>query len=152
RAQHRIAASLEDLVERNLKRSGQEQLLVGFRDARTTLARVYDIEKALNPATGNVDAAKLAQALKKGRPLSGDLKQVADFAGAFPKAVQMPERMGSLPQTSPLDWAAAGITGAATGAGPITAAALAARPIARAAALSGPIQRLALAKPGVSPP
>lgn len=148
RVQHQVSAALETLIERNLRRGGQEELLTNFRDARQTLARAYDIEKAMNPVTGNVDAAKLAAALKKGKPLSGGLRQAADFAQAFPKAVQTPERMGSLPQTSPLDWAGAAITGAA-GAGPLSLAALAARPAMRAAALSQSVQRRAVAEPAV---
>jgi hypothetical protein len=147
RVEHAIAEQLESLVERNLTRTKQTPLLERFREARTTLARVYDIEKGLNPVTGNVDAAVLARLLKKGRPLTGELKQIADFASAFPKATQVPERMGSLPQTSPLDWGAAAITAAATGAGPLTVAALATRPALRVAALSGPVQRRAVAGP-----
>jgi hypothetical protein len=49
--------------------------------------------------------------------------------------------MGSLPQTSPLDWTAALGIGAATGGSPLAAAGLVARPLARAATLSGPVQR-----------
>lgn len=139
--QNKISGALEDLIDRNLKRSGNDQLLNDYRNARQTLAKVYDVEAALNPMTGTVDAAKLAQILKKGRPLSGELKQAAEFASAFPKAVQTPERMGSLPQTSPLDWTAALGIGAATGGSPLAAAGLVARPLARAATLSGPVQR-----------
>ncbi|WP_225785496.1 hypothetical protein [Xenophilus sp. Marseille-Q4582] len=139
--QMKVAGALEDLIDRNLERTGQQELLTGYRAARQTLAKVYDIEKALNPTTGNVDAAKLAAALKKGKPLSGTLREAAEFAQAFPKAVQTPERMGSLPGTSPLDWAAVGGIAAASGGNPLSFAGLAARPLARAAALSAPVQR-----------
>ncbi|MFT4195001.1 hypothetical protein [Ottowia sp.] len=145
RVQHQISAALETLIDRNLQRNGQTDLLANFRSARETLAKAYDIEKALNTATGNVDAAKLAAALKKGKPLSGGLRQSAEFAQAFPTAVKTPERMGSLPQLSPLDWAAAAMTGAA-GGGPLSAVALAARPAMRTAALSSPVQRRAVAE------
>lgn len=138
--QMKVAGALEDLIDRNLEKVGAQDLLSNFRNARTTLAKAYDIEKALNPTTGNVDAAKLAQLLKKGRPLTGDLKQVAEFAGAFPKAVQTPERMGSLPGVSPLDFGLATGVGAASGS-PVAALGLVARPFARAAALSAPVQR-----------
>lgn len=147
-AQMKVAGALEDLIERNLERGGAPELLTNFRDARTTLAKVYDIEKALNPASGNVDAAKLAQLLKKGRPLTGELKTAAEFGAQFPKAVNTPERMGSLPQSSPLDWAAALGVGAATGGSPIAALGLVGRPFARAAALSGPVQRGLAQEPG----
>lgn len=146
RVQRSISDALEDLTERTLSRTKQTGLLADFRGARTTLAKLHDIEAALNPVTGNVDAAKLARSVKAGRPLTGELRQAGAFASAFPKAVQTVERMGSLPQTSPLDWAAAGITAAATGGSPLSAAALAARPAARAAALSPLLQRRALAK------
>jgi len=149
--QMKVAGALEDLIERNLEKAGQAELLTGYREARTTLAKTYDIEKALNPTTGNVDAAKLAQILKKGRPLTGELKQAAEFAGAFPKAVQLPERMGSLPQNSPLDWIAAGGISAATGS-PLGVLGLGARPLARAAALSRPVQRGLAREPAAGSP
>jgi len=146
RVQNKISGALEDLIDRNLKRSGNEQLLGDYRNARQTLARAYDVEAALNPVTGNVNAIKLGQLLKK-RPLGGELKQVAEFASAFPKANQSVEAMGSLPQLSPLDWAAAGTMGAATGGSPLAALGLVARPLARAATLSGPVQR-SIVRPG----
>lgn len=138
--QMKVAAALEDLIDRNLERSGNQQLLASYRDARTTLAKAYDVEKALNAATGNVDAAKIARLKAKGRPLTGELKQIADFASAFPRNVQTLERVGGVTHFSPLDWAAGGF-GAGMGS-PATAAAMAlTRPFARAAALSSPIQR-----------
>jgi hypothetical protein len=76
--------------------------------------------------------------LKKGKPLTEELKTAAEFATQFPKATQTIESMGSLPQTSPLDLATAGIASAITS--PAALASLGVRPGARAAALSGPIQ------------
>lgn len=145
KAQSNIANSLEDLIERNLQVSGDSALLDGYRAARQTLAKTYDVEKALNPASGNVDANALAKALKKGRPLNEELKTIAEFASQFPKANQTIERMGSLPQSSPLDWAAAGAMSAAT-SNPLLMAGVIARPAARAAVLSAPVQN-ALARP-----
>ena len=112
----------------------------GLRNARTLIAKTYSVERALNPTTGSLDAQTLAKLAKKG-VLTGGLKASADLATAFPKAAQPVERMGSLPQLSPLDWAAAGTMGAATGFSPVAATGLVARPLARAAALSGPVQR-----------
>lgn len=137
--QSKVSAALEDLVERNLQGQGNTQALDAYRAARQTLAKTYDIEKALNPASGNVDANKLAQLLKKGRPLTGELKTIAEFSSTFPKATQTVEKMGSLPQTSPLDWAAMGIGSAATG-NPLMMAGVLARPAARAATLSPMVQ------------
>jgi len=139
KAQNGIASALEDLIDRNLTQVGDTTTLDAYRAARQTLAKTYDIEKALNPATGNVDAAKLAQALKKGRPLSGELKTIAEFANAFPKAAQTVERMGSLPGISPLDFGALGTASAIT-ANPALMAGVVARPAARAATLSNFVQ------------
>lgn len=145
RTQGKLADALEGLVERNLQQAGKPELLTAFRDARKTLARVYDVEKVMNPASGSVDARKLGNALKKGR-LTGELKTAAEFGQNFPKAAQAVEGMGSLPQLSPLDWATAGGVSAATGS-PLGALGLVARPAARRAALSGPVQR-GLTRPG----
>lgn len=148
RAQGKIANALEDLVDRNLASSGNQELLTAYRDARQTLAKVYDVEKALNPASGNVDAKKVANLLKKGR-LTDELKQIGEFAGSFPKAAQTLENMGSLPQTSPLDWTAAGGIAAATGGSPVAALGLIARPAARATALSPFVQNRLAAPPSL---
>lgn len=138
KAQAKIAAALEDMIERNLRASGNPQLLEGFRAARQTLAKTHQVEKALNRTTGNVDGNTLAQIMQKGKPMTGDLRTIADFAARFPKASQTVERMGSLPGVSPLDFAATAISGAT--ANPLYMAGVLGRPMARAAALSGPIQ------------
>ncbi len=138
-AQMRVSAAIEDLIERSLASQGADDLLTGFRDARTTLAKAYDVEKALNPATGNVDASRFAALLKKGRPLTGELRQIGEFAGTFPTAAKLAERMGSLPQTSPLDWAAMATISGMTG-NPLAMAGVAGRPAARALALSPVVQ------------
>lgn len=133
------AEALESAVEDHLQQTGQAQLLNEFRDARRLIAQTYSIEKALNPVTGTVDARKLASQVAKGRPMTGPVRDAAEFAARFPKAAQPLEGMGSLPQTSPLDWAAFGGIGAAT-ANPLAMLGVAARPMARAAVLSGPVQ------------
>lgn len=145
RAQSKVAQALEDLIDRNLQSSGKTELLENYRIARQTLAKAHDIEKILNPASGNIDANKLAAMVKKGKPLTGELKQVADFAAQFPKAAQMPEKMGSLPQSSPLDWATGGLLSAGTG-NPAMMASVLARPAVRKYILSDMAQK-ALVKP-----
>jgi hypothetical protein len=139
RASRSAATALEDALEAHLQQTGQSQLLQQFRDGRQLIAKTYSVEKALNPSTGTVDARKLAAQLQKGKPLSGDLKDAAEFAGRFPKAAQTIEQMGSLPQTSPLDWMAAGTLSAST-ANPLLLAGAMARPGARALSLSPIIQ------------
>lgn len=140
KAKEALSKRLESGLESYAESLGQPELLQGLRNARTLIAKTYSVERALNPTTGSVDAQTLAKLAKKG-VLTGGLKASADLATAFPKAAQPVERMGSLPQLSPLDWAAAGTMGAATGFSPVAATGLVARPLARAAALSGPVQR-----------
>ena len=137
-ANKKAAELLEDEIERHLKSTGQKELLSDFRNARQLIAKTYTVQKALNPVSGNVNAKSLAAELKKGKPLTEELRTAAEFATQFPKATQTIESMGSLPQTSPLDIGAAGVMASLTN--PAALASLAVRPSARAAALSGPIQ------------
>jgi len=129
---------LEDTIEKHLEKTKATELLKDFRDARQLIAKSYSVEKALNPASGTVDARQLAAQLKRGKPLSEELKTVAQFAGQFPKAAQVTEKMGSLPQISPVDMFAGGIASLLTS--PAAMAGVAARPALRSAALSGPVQ------------
>lgn len=137
---------LENTIENYLANSKQTDLLQKFKDARQLIAKTYSVENALNQTTGSIDAKKLAAQLAKGKPLSGELKQSAQFAQAFPTAAQTTERMGSIPQISPLDVGGAALTsGGAYFAGgeaatPLGFATLLARPTLRAAALSKPVQ------------
>jgi len=139
RASRSAAKALEDAIEAHLQSAGNTQLLNEFRQARQLIAKTYSVEKALNPTTGSIDAKALASQLKRGKPLSGDLKDVAEFAARFPKAAQQIEGMGSLPQMSPLDWALGAGMSAST-ANPLMLASVAARPAARALTLSPMVQ------------
>jgi hypothetical protein len=146
RASKAAAKALEDALEGHLQAIGQPDMLQAFKQARQQIAKTYTVEKALNPASGSVDARKLAGELKKGKPLAGELRDVANFASTFPKASQAIEGMGSLPQTSPLDWALGGSLSMAT-ANPLMMGAMLARPAARTAALSGPVQNRLVQQP-----
>lgn len=146
KATKQAAGVLEDLLERHAQSTGSPDALKALREARQLIAKTYSVEKALNPATGTVSAQKLAAQLQRGKPLSGELRKVAEFGASFPKAAQAVEQMGSLPQISPLDWALGGGASVAT-ASPLPALMMGVRPAARAAALSGPVQRGLLAAP-----
>jgi hypothetical protein len=146
RASKSIANLLENSVEEHLKKTGSADLLKEFRNSRQLIAKTYSIEKVLNQTTGSVDAVKLAGQLQKGKPLSGELRQAAEFAQAFPKAARTPEQMGSLPQFSPLDvTAGAGIS--AILQNPAYLATLGVRPAARSAALSPYVQNRLVQNP-----
>jgi len=146
RASKSAATALESTLEKHLQQIGTPQALEEFRNARQLIAKTYTVEKALNPASGNVDAKKLADQLARKKPLSGELKEVAEFASQFKKAVQTPEQMGSLPQMSPLDWIGGASLSAAT-SNPLALAAVLARPAARGAALSPMIQNRLVQRP-----
>jgi hypothetical protein len=98
-----IAKAMEDQLDRHLQASGlPPDILTDFKQARKTIAQTYSVQDALRPS-GNVDAKVLGRQLDK-RPLTGNLKIVAEFGANFPKAAQVPERIGGVPM-SPLDMA-----------------------------------------------
>jgi hypothetical protein len=130
-ARRQAADAIEDLIGRQVAQSGNPQLMRQFDEARRLIAKTYTVQNALE-TTGNVNASKLAQLLRKDRPLSPELTTAARFAGAFPRAAAMPERVGG-PGVSALDaWTAAG--GAGLGVAfqsPAAALPLVAMPVAR---------------------
>lgn len=142
KASKSAADAIESMLERHLQATGQPDALAAFREARQLIAKTYTVQKGLNSGTGSVNAVKLAQELGKGKPLTGDLRAIAEAAQAFPKATQaLKEAPKAL---SPLDFAVAG--GPALASGNVASLALlGARPALRSALLSQPVQRNALA-------
>jgi hypothetical protein len=139
KASKQAADALEDQLERHLTAAGNPDALKAFRDARTLIAKTYSVQSGLNSQTGNVSAQALAKQLQKGKPLSGDLRTIAQTADAFPKATQaLKEAPKAL---SPLDMVVAG--GGAVSGNPLMMAWLG-RPLARNALLSAPVQARAL--------
>jgi hypothetical protein len=103
------AEQIDSYLEQQLKTMGKDDLLKNLKDARKLIAKTYSAENALNPATGTIDASKFAAMLR--RRISRYLvvlRQAGEFALRFPKAAQSVEKMGSLPQVSPLDFGALG--------------------------------------------
>ena len=145
-AQRKASDALEALVDRNLAAAGKPGLVKDWQAARQWFAKSYDVEAALNDASGNVSARVLARLADKGKPLSGELAQIARFAKHFPKAAQDVERIGSRPPISPLDVATAAISGKY---GAVSM--LAGRPLARAAILSRPVQNAVTRAPDYAP-
>lgn len=146
-----ISKALESAIERGLARRGKDgtELLKNFRDARQLIAKTHSVGDALNESTGVISATKLAQQLGRGKPLSGDLKTVAQFGQAFPKAAR--EFNESLPGISPLDFYSSGGIAAATKnpwylGGPFV------RPAVRSLLLSPQGQRMLTSQPGQLPP
>lgn len=150
------ATKLENQLEQYAEEMGKTDLLPKLRDARQLIAKTYTVENAMNKTTGTVDAKELAKRLQKGKPMSEELKQVAEFAQAFPKAAQKPEIIGGTIGISPLDYAAATLTGGASmlagqgneATGATTLAALLARPTARRMVLSPTMQNRLIQQQG----
>ncbi len=70
----------EGLIDQEAARIGRADLLPRLQKARADIARNYEVQRALNTATGEVDAKVLARRLDNGAPLDGDLKTIAAFA------------------------------------------------------------------------
>lgn len=131
--------ALESAIDTHMVTTGAPaDLLKNYRDARQTIAKTYTVQKALNAETGNISAPKLASELTKGKPLSGELLEIAQAGQAFPKSMQALKE--SPKQISPLDFAvAAGLTGGTLN--PLMMATLGIRPLARNALLSSVAQK-----------
>lgn len=142
KASKAAAGALEDQIERHLKAAGDDVAMTAFRKARQDIAKSYTVQKAINPGTGDVSAQVLARELQKGKPLSGDLRTIAEVGSAFPKAAQALKEAPKA--TSPLDWMAALMSAGTLGPG--GAVTLGARPAARSLLLSKAYQGL-LANP-----
>lgn len=138
RAYKKAAGALDDMLNRHLRTQAignpaLAEAVSNYRQARTTIAKTYAADAALNDATGNIDAAAYARALKRKEPLSGEGRAVAEFAAQFPKSAQRMDKIGATgPQWGDLALAAFGKEALMLGA----------RPAVRSAILSGPAQKL----------
>jgi hypothetical protein len=147
--QRKIATAMEDAIERSVPDKG---LIEQFRAARQQLAKIYTVQSATTKA-GNLNAATLARQLKRGVPLSGNLRAIAEAHEAFPNVLRNVEKLGGHAPLSTVDYL---IGGAASLATPAHAAALAAgvlaRPAARAVIASKPFQRAVIRAPKTQRP
>jgi hypothetical protein len=67
---------------------GKPDLKASLIEARRKLAQNYDIEKATNVGSGNVEIARLGQMIQKNpKKYSGDILAMGKFARAFPQYV-----------------------------------------------------------------
>lgn len=137
-AQREAADAIDSLVERNLTAYGKPDVVDAYRQARIQIAKSYDIEAATNKATGDVNAAGLAKLSNAGKPLTDQLKTIADTANSFPKAMQNPAKFGGDEAHSALDFFAS--AAAVAHGNPGVAAAIIGRPAARKILLSDKFQ------------
>lgn len=79
------AKNLEDVIETVAKEKGQPGLVQALKESRKKIAQSYTLQRSLNETTGDVSAPVLGRILAKGKPMSDELKQIAEFQQAFPK-------------------------------------------------------------------
>jgi hypothetical protein len=133
------AEALDNSMDRHLTKLSKtvngvpelKQAVADYREARKTIAKTYVADKALNDATGNVDAAVYARELKKGAKLDGNALTVAKAAQQFEKSMQRAEKTGGTGPTY-ADLLAATVSKEAL--------ALGARPAARSLLLTETVQ------------
>lgn len=89
------ADNLENLLEFHAAQAGKDSLIDGLRKARKEIAKTYTVERALNDASGTVDARILGRMYEKGSPLSDGLDKAGRFASAFPTVAKSPQQVGS---------------------------------------------------------
>lgn len=89
------AEMLELRLESHAKDAGKDELIPALRDARKQIAKTYTVERALNDATGSVNAKVIGRMFDKGKPLSDGLDTVGRFASGFDKVNQSAQQMGS---------------------------------------------------------
>lgn len=112
-AQRHAAEAVDDLMERRISEAGKPDIVHSYRDARQLIARSYDVQAAID-ANGDVSARVIAGLAKKGRPLSGELKDIASAGSAFPKATQRLANVGGEEKIGILDLGAAAASHGAT--------------------------------------
>lgn len=114
RTARKTAAALENLLERNLAGKADQGTIQAFRDARQQIARIHELERVLTPA-GNVDAKALGAALKRGKPLSGEMRTIAEAGRTFPSVMRTAEQVGPAPSVGFFDAVVPGAIGLSTG-------------------------------------
>lgn len=79
--------NLEAYLEQIASNRGRPDLVAAMKDARTKIAKSYEIEDALNLGDANVSAPEIARSLQSGTPLTGNLETIAKFAAGPGKRV-----------------------------------------------------------------
>jgi hypothetical protein len=147
-AQKKIATAMEEAIERAVPDKG---LIADFRAARQQLAKIYNVEEAVGPS-GNISAAVLARQLKRGVPLSGNLKAIAETYLEFPQVLRSVDALGGHAAFSALDYLVGGVEAAANPHAALRiVGALAGRPLARGIIGSRAYQRAAVKPREVTP-
>lgn len=148
-AQLAAAQAIESQLERSVA-STQPNLLSDFRQARTQLAKIHNVEQALRGGKGEqVSSRTLAALQERGAPLSGNLKTIADTYSAFPRALQ---DLRSIRNSGPFSALDLGVGGPLSVLNPKVALPLLLAPVARGALASRAFQNIAFGAPRAALP
>jgi len=150
------AASIHKDIVNIAKANGREDLVKALTEARTKIAKIHDVEKALNFGDENISAPIIGRQLDKAgmAAKSGELRTIGQMAEAFPSVMREGARVPSS-GVSGTDAAASALLGtvgygAAGGPAGMAAAALPLlRSPARSLVLSNPYQNFATS--GINP-
>lgn len=84
------AAALEQYLDQIAVNAGKPDLVTQLREARTNLAKNYDVDRALNKGSGDVDARVIGNILdsRGTAAVSGGLRTIGRFANAATRAVR----------------------------------------------------------------
>jgi len=140
-----VVADMERKIAGEATKAGRADLVPALKQARRNIAKSYDIEKALNEATGEIDARVIGRLFdqKGAKAVTGELATIGKFANQFSPYAREGSKVPT-PGVSKLEALSAltlGMGGSAL-AGPVGALA-AAVPLA-----SGPVRSILLSKTG----
>jgi hypothetical protein len=139
-AAKKTADGLEDAIIDAAEEIGKPELAQQLRDARVRIAKVHQVEKALNLGDGNISAPILGRSLDSGKPLTQELATIGKFQQAFPQSAR---ELASTPtsgvnQLMPV--AMGGLAALQNGRGLIAASMLGSQGLVRDMILSKPYQ------------
>lgn len=95
KAARALSDQLEQALENHALSAGKQDLVPKLREARKLIAKTYTVGRALNDASGTVDAKVIGRMYEKGLPLSDGLDTVGKFASAFPTVAKASPQVGS---------------------------------------------------------
>lgn len=90
-----LSDQLEEALEAHATAAKKPELIPALRDARKQIAKTYTVGRAVNDASGTVDARVLGRMYEKGLPLSDGLDTAGRFASAFPTVAKSSQQVGS---------------------------------------------------------
>lgn len=95
KAARALSDQLEQALEGHALSAGKQELIPKLRDARKLIAKTYTVSRALNDASGTIDARVIGRMYEKGLPLSDGLDTVGKFGSAFKTIAKSSPEVGS---------------------------------------------------------